>query len=115
MNDNHPHAPEAAVQPNRITIFFALSLFILLLLVGSVYFWQRSQSEATASLESTRPTREQNNEPESTTADAQTDALLVTSTSNETLAIEADIVSTDLTNLHSEFIAIEAEFAASDR
>ena len=57
-------------------------------------------------------TAEENNEPESTTADAQVQALETVSTSNEIEAIEADIESTDLDELDAELEAIDAELDA---
>lgn len=90
--------------------FIVLTLLLLVLVLISFALWQRERSTSVVTNDTGRPSREENNEPESTTADAQADALLVTSTSNELSAIEADLVSTDLSNLHSEFTAIEAEF-----
>lgn len=60
-----------------------------------------------------RPTAEQNNEPESTTAEARAEAMGVVSSSDEIPAIEADIESTDLDSLESELDAIEAELDAA--
>ena len=61
----------------------------------------------------TRPTNEQNDEPESTTAEARTGLLDVVSTSDELSAISADISSTNLDDLENEVPAIEAELSAA--
>jgi hypothetical protein len=61
----------------------------------------------------TRPTLEQNKEPETTTATARTEALDVVSTSDEIGAIEADILSTNLEDLDTELVTIEAELDAA--
>lgn len=112
MNDVLPHTPSASPKQKRLALLFVLTLGLLVLLLISSYLWQHRSTQPTLVDDSTRPSREENNEPESTTAEAQADALLVVSTSNEVTAIEADIASTDLSNIHSEFTAIEAEFSA---
>jgi zona occludens toxin (predicted ATPase) len=57
-----------------------------------------------------RPTLEQNQEPETTTATARTESLDVVSTSDEIDAIEADVLSTNLEDLDAELSAIDNEF-----
>jgi hypothetical protein len=63
--------------------------------------------------DSNRPTAEENNEPESTTAEARTDLMGVVSTSDELDAIEADAKSTNLEDLTSEITPIETELDAA--
>lgn len=77
------------------------------------YLWFRTIPDPPAP--PLRPTPAMNNEPESTTAEAQADALLVLSTSNELTTIVADIAGTDTSALETEFTAIEAELTTSTR
>jgi len=60
-----------------------------------------------------RPSREENNEPESTTAEAQVDTMQAVSTSDEITAIEADVEATNLESLDAELNAIDAELEAA--
>lgn len=94
----------------------ALLAFILILILGGMYYWFTvlSVTEPTpAPINTERPTAEENNEPESTTAEAQTNTMLVTSPSDEIEAIEADVESTDLDSLDAEMQAIDAEIEAA--
>lgn len=90
---------------------------LLLAILGGMYYWfgTISTSQIEISPIAERPTAEQNQEPESTTAKAQTDNLLTTSPSDELSAIEADIEATDLNSLDIELQAIEAEFEAAQQ
>lgn len=88
---------------------------LLILILGAMYFWfgtlaTTAPTPATQTTE--RPTVDENNEPESTTAEAQAETMLTTSTSDEISAIEADIEATDLEGLNAEMLAIEAEMDA---
>jgi len=90
--------------------------FLLILILGGMYYWFNTltQEEAVPVAPVVeRPTAEENNEPESTTAEAQTDALMVTSPSDEITAIEADLEATDLDGLDAELEAIDAELEAA--
>lgn len=92
-----------------------LSTLVILLLVvlAGLYYWQQLLT-TTPLVPSTslRPTAEQNQEPESTTARAQTDSIATVNTSDELTAIEADLDSTNLNSLDSELRAIDAELEA---
>lgn len=106
----HPSAQKSAVPGPVILV---LGLLLLAILIG-LYLWFTSMVEQTQQVEPVieRPTDEQNNEPESTTAEAQTDNLQTVSTSDEISAIEADIEATELEALDAEMNAIEAELNA---
>ncbi|MCB9815510.1 hypothetical protein H6785_02980 [Candidatus Nomurabacteria bacterium] len=95
-------------------LLFTLAI-ILVLILGGMYFWFNALEAEVVMDEPTplRPTPEENNEPESTTAEAQTDIMLTTSTSDEISAIEADIGATNLDSLDAELEAIDAELEAS--
>ena len=94
---------------------------VLLLILGGLFWWfgvlqQSSQPELTpvtppAPIE--RPTPEENNEPESTTAEAQTEVLETVSTSDEIDAIVADLESTDLDSLDAELQTIDNELESA--
>jgi cytoskeletal protein RodZ len=93
-----------------------LGVLLMAILVG-LFLWFTTMQENTeptappAPIE--RPTPEENNEPESTTAEAQTDNLETVSTSDEISAIESDIEATDIESLDAELEAIEAELDAA--
>ena len=91
-----------------------LGVLLLAILVGLFLWFASLNNEPAEPLPAPveRPTPEENNEPESTTAEAQTDNLEVVSTSDEIAAIEADIEATDLEALDAELEAIEAELEA---
>jgi hypothetical protein len=95
-------------------LIVGLLFLALVLVLAGLYLWNRTllTPPPVVELPTDRPSREQNQEPESTTAAAQADAALVMSTSNELPAIEADLVATDLANLGAELTAIDTEVAA---
>lgn len=108
-----PSPSPISVQNKHFGIIIALLAAALVLIALAWYLWFRAIPEpAPAPI---RPTAAMNNEPESTTAEAQADALLVLSTSNELNTIIADLAGTDTTALESEFTAIEAELTAQTR
>jgi hypothetical protein len=90
-------------------------LFILLVLIcgGLAYWYFMVMPPTPAPTVPLRPTPEMNNEPESTTAEAQAESLGVVSTSDEIDALEADLESTNLGSLDAELSAIEAEMEAA--
>lgn len=100
------------VHPETIANGPILFLLVVLLLaiLGGMYRWfvvlERDVPSITTNL---RPTAAQNNEPESTTARAQTEAYGVVSTSDEVPAIEADVEGTNLDSIDSELDAIDNE------
>jgi hypothetical protein len=86
---------------------------LLLLLVGLFLWYKAGQlPQAAPQPAPLRPTADMNNEPESTTAEAQTESFGAMSTSDELDAIEADLESTNLDSLESELIQIETELEA---
>lgn len=89
-----------------------LLMLLLLLILGGLGYWYLSLEEPAMIEEFTRPTAEENNEPESTTAEAQVETMQAVSTSDEIPAIEADLESTNLDSLDAEIQAIEAELYA---
>lgn len=108
-----PATPSISVRDKHFGIILVL-LFIALILVGlGLFLWSRKSPPPQPP--TTRPTAEMNNEPESTTAEAQADALLVLSNSSELNTIVADIEGTDTTALETEFTAIEAELKSNER
>jgi hypothetical protein len=93
----------------------ALLIILLLAVLAGMYYWFSAQEKDTPVItnDRLRPTAEENKEPESTTAQAQVEALGVVSTSDEIPAIEADVESTNLDSLETELDAIEAEIDAA--
>jgi flagellar basal body-associated protein FliL len=92
-----------------------LLIVLLLAVLAGMFYWFTMLDKDTPVVTPTslRPTAAENNEPESTTAEAQVEALGVVSTSDEIPAIEADVESTNLDTLESELNAIEAEIDAA--
>jgi uncharacterized protein HemX len=101
-------SPEVKVTNGPILVLLAV---IMMIILGGMYYWYTTIDNALIPNQAsyTRPTAEENNEPESTTAEAQADAMGVVSTSDEINAIEADLESTDLDTLDAELQAIENE------
>lgn len=95
----------------------AVLAVLLVVILGGMYLWLVSMNapepQPTPAPAVERPTPEENNEPESTTAEAQTESLQTVSTSDEIEAIEADLEATDLESLDAELEAIEAELDAA--
>jgi hypothetical protein len=114
--------PENSVIKNEMTeestvvsspILITLTVLLVIILGGMYYWFNTINSEVpviTPDIE--RPTAAENNEPESTTAEAQVETMQTTSTSDEIEAIEADLEATNLDSLDSELQAIDAEFEA---
>lgn len=114
------HMPEGdlaipAEEPQKITNAPILILLGVLLLgvLGALVWWYMNLPQPVETTPATRPTAEQNNEPESTTAEAQTENLGVMSNSDDLGTIEADLEGTSLDSLDTEINAIEAELNAS--
>ncbi|MCB9816587.1 hypothetical protein H6786_04300 [Candidatus Nomurabacteria bacterium] len=94
----------------------AMLVALLIVILGGMYYWLSTMNQpapAPVAPVVERPTPEENNEPESTTAEAQTEVLTTVSTSDEISAIEADLESTDLDSLDAELDAIDAELDAA--
>jgi len=108
-------APEVATQTRFLTAPIIILLFLTLvaILAGFYYWYTIVMSQQVATDVTARPTAEQNNEPESTTAEARTSLMDVVSTSDELDAIAADAQSTNLEDLTNETTAIEAELDAA--
>ncbi|HEY0964838.1 MAG TPA: hypothetical protein VGE31_03505 [Candidatus Paceibacterota bacterium] len=104
-------------EPESITNGPILMLLIVLLIavLAGMYYWfsMLGRDLPITTPTALRPTAEQNNEPESATAEAQVEALNIVSTSDEIPAIEADVESTNLDSLEAELDAIEAEIDAA--
>lgn len=91
-----------------------LLVILLLAILGGMYRWfVLLDNDVPAISAGLRPSALENNEPESTTAEARAEAMGVVSNSNEIPAIESDIDSTDLDSLESELDSIEAELDAA--
>ena len=118
-NDNSiPVSNGDLVEPESIANGPILVLLIILLIavLGGMYRWFVVLNKSVPSIDvitSSRPTPAQNKEPESPTAQAQTEAYKVVSTSDEVPAIEADVEGTNLDSLDSELNAIDAEIDAA--
>jgi cell division protein FtsN len=86
---------------------------LLILILGGMYYWLTAlNAPAPVAPAVERPTAVQNNEPESTTAEAQTETSQAVSTSDELPAIEADLEATNLESMETEMEAIDAEMKA---
>lgn len=93
-----------------IPIVLGVLIVLLVLILGGLYLWSTTLTPAPLPAPvATRPTAEENNEPESTTADAQVQALETVSTSDTLEAIDADIEATNLDAIDNELGAIDAE------
>ncbi|MFT7507007.1 MAG: hypothetical protein ACI92I_000144 [Acidimicrobiales bacterium] len=125
VTPNEMKMPEEAFGGSSITteeptthlgIILGVLIVLLILILSGLYLWTTTlTSEApivnTPVVE--RPTAEENNEPESTKAEAEVETLQAVSTSDEIDAIEADIESTNFDELDAEMEAITAELDAA--
>jgi ABC-type Na+ efflux pump permease subunit len=104
-------ASETSDRTTHLGIILGILIVLLVLILGGLYLWGSTlQTTPTATVPNIqRPTVEENNEPESTNAEAEVETLGALSTSNEINAIAADIESTNLDDLDAEMEAIEAE------
>lgn len=101
-------------KPSALGPILAVLIVVLILLLGALYLWSTMLAEPPIDTGAiTRPTAEENNEPESTTAEANVQAIETVSTSDEITALEADIESTDLDEIDAELNAIESELDAA--
>jgi len=101
-------------RPSYFGLIIGILIIILSLLLVGLYMWSQliiSTPEPLAPLPQ-RPSAAENNEPESTTAEAQAEILQTVSTSDEISAIEADLEATNLENIDTEMNAIDAEIEA---
>lgn len=112
-NNPSQSVPEHTESVANGPILILLAVLLLAILGGMYRWFVLLDNDIPTIPASLRPTPEMNNEPESTTAEARTEAMGVVSTSDEIPALEADIDSTDLDSLESELNAIEAELEAA--
>jgi len=110
VQSTRPRSESSSIINGPLLITLAI---LLVLILGGMYYWFMTLSTpAPTAPVAERPTAEQNNEPESTTAEAQTETTQAVSTSDELSAIEADLESTNLDAMDSEIQAIDAEMEA---
>lgn len=113
VESGEPGPEEKSVVNGPLLLLLAVLLAIVL---GGMYYWfdsMQTQPPVTPPAPVERPTPEENDEPESTTAEAQVEQLNTVSSSDEIEAIEADIEATDLDSLDAELDAIDAEIEAA--
>lgn len=88
--------------------------FLLVLILGGMYYWFFAINKSPEIIPaSDRPTAEENNEPESNTAEAQVNITDTTSSSDEIDMIEADLDSTIIDTNTSDLDIIDNEIEAS--
>ena len=98
--------------PSYIGMILGILIIVLMFVLGGLYLWGETKQTNTGEPEptkSTRPTAVENNEPESTNAEADVETLGAMSTSDELSAIEADLGSTILTDPEVDLTSVEAE------
>lgn len=107
--------PNVTNQSTLSTPIIVVLTLILIAIFGGLAYWYYlvTMMSVTPAASNTRPTAEMNQEPETPTSVARTEAMDVVSTSDELSAIEADIESTNIDDLDMEMNAIEAELNAA--
>jgi hypothetical protein len=100
----HPHSFRWLL----IALVFVLGSILIALVVWLFLMQQNTQPAAVVTDE--RPTAEENNEPESTTAEVAAETQQVMSPSTDIDAIETDIMSSQMIELEPLFADIEAMF-----
>ncbi len=132
MNDTHVQAPDLTGEEMKMPensqlsnsaaskesaplhgLVIALLAILLIAILAGMYYWFSQLTTQVEAPAVERPTAEENNEPESTTAEAAVETQAALSTSDEIAAIEADIEATDLDTLDAELTAIDAELEAA--
>ena len=100
---------------SHLSAILGVLIIVLVLILVGLYLWGTTFNTPAEVPEAAaeRPTIEQNNEPESTNAEADVETAQAVSTSDEIEAIEADIESTDIEELDAELNAIDAELDAA--
>lgn len=113
MPENTDLQPAVAEEKSSLIngpLLFVLALLLILILIG-MYYWftlvTAPPVETVPVVE--RPTAAENNEPESTTAEAQTDVMMTTSSSDELDAIYADIEATNFDDIDSDLNVVDTE------
>ncbi len=116
LPENQASLPVSSSAPSLVKgpIILALLTALVTILAGLYYWFVILQTDYTIPVTTAmRPTAEQNNEPESTTAEADISALTTVSSSDELDAIASDLEATDLESLDAELLDIQAELDAS--
>lgn len=97
--------------PSVAGIVLSVLIVLLVMILGGLYMWgaeiQKAFKTPDVPVETTRPTPAQNNEPESTNAEAAVESLNAMSTSNEASAIQADLESTLIDTNETDLNAID--------
>lgn len=97
-----------------LTLPILVLLFLILVaILGGLYYWYLLVTKPEMLDTLTRPTAEQNNEPESTTAEARTGVTDVVSTSDDVGAIQADLDSTQFEDIDTLTAPMESELNAA--
>lgn len=94
-------------------VVLGILIILLVFIFAGLYIWSgmlQKNIDPIIPAEIVRPTAEENNEPESTNAEADVQILQTLSTSDEISAIQADLESTNLGTLDSDLTALEAVF-----
>ena len=104
------------IRPSHKGVIIGILIVCLILILGGLYAWGEfiKQQQALSEIQNRvqRPTAEENNEPESTNAEAEVENIVAMSTSDELDTINTDLQSTViLETLDADMTAIEAEFA----
>lgn len=115
MPENTDTQPDAVEKPSSVVGGPVLLILTILLvaILGGMYYWITGMNDSPDMPTFERPTPEMNNEPESTTAEAQVETMQAVSTSDEINAIESDLEATNLDSLDAELNAIDAELDAA--
>jgi len=114
MPENNRAQEVGEKKPSSIVnapLLFTLAV-LLVVILGGMFYWFNSMTSEAIPIPSPvveRPTPEENNEPESTTAEAQVETMQAVSTSDELSAIESDLEGTMLDEIDAEINAIELE------
>ena len=123
-NDVEMKMPEenffATDEPTKTISVLPIAIFAIIIvligILGALLWWGselfKLNSYAPPAPVATRPTAEQNNEPESTTAEAQVETLQAVSTSDDIYAIKADLDGINFVSFQDTMNIVWAEFDA---
>lgn len=102
-------------KPSQFGVIIGILITILALILMGLYIWSQTIVNTPLPIAPTpqRPTAAENNEPESTDAEARAEVLDIVSTSDELSAIEADLESTQIDGMETDLNAIDLEMNAT--
>ncbi len=120
ISDDELKIPDSAstkpTNDTHLTALLGVLIIVLILILAGLYLWSTTfttPDTVPTPDNNNRPTAAENNEPESTNAEAEVATMNAMSNSTNLDTIAADLESTDLDNLDAELTTIDNELNAA--